>query len=310
MKNKTIEFLLLFIVNISLILSGTVYKVTIDTSLNVRKEATTTSPVVATLYKDQYIYVTNITNGWAEFYKGFCNLEYLVKVTIGENYKTKVLLNFRSGPSKLYDVVTTLASDTNIVYFGNDPFISGWAVTNRGYCDSNYIIVDKTPTTSDIVPTFVNEKIELIGTPLKQYNYPYDYTPGCTIKKYGSCITAVTIAINQIEKRTFTPYNIAKRMIFNDCGIFFSSFSGLGFEVINNPTLHTILKGLKAGHIVPYGAKNSEGAQHWVAVYGYIGNYETLKSSDFLIYDPGYPRSRLSEHASEFPISYVALLYK
>jgi len=306
---KTIQLLLFFITNVILTLTGSVYKVVIDNSLNINKNTTISSPVVGTLYNGQYIYATNVSNGWVEFYKGYCNIEYLVKETNGDDYKTKVSLNFRKGPGISYDVLTVLTGNTDIIYFGRDPFVDGWAVTDKGYCLMNYIVPNNTTFSNDEPPIVESGEIKLITAHLKQYNYPYEYAAGCTIKKYGSCITSVTMAINQIQKRNFTPYNIAKRMIFNNCGAFFSSFTSLGFTVIHNPTLEVILESLKAGHIVPYGSKNSMGAQHWVAIYGYIGDYKDIQSSDFLIYDPGYVRSKLSEHMNIFPISYIVFIY-
>jgi len=195
---KTIQLLLFFITNVILTLTGSVYKVVIDNSLNINKNTTISSPVVGTLYNGQYIYATNVSNGWVEFYKGYCNIEYLVKETNGDDYKTKVSLNFRKGPGISYDVLTVLTGNTDIIYFGRDPFVDGWAVTDKGYCLMNYIVPNNTTFSNDEPPIVESGEIKLITAHLKQYNYPYEYAAGCTIKKYGSCITSVTMAINQI----------------------------------------------------------------------------------------------------------------
>jgi len=83
-------------------------------------------------------------------------------------------------------------------------------------------------------------------------------------------------------------------MTYTGCAINHTSFTSLGFRK-EEATLKNVLKGLKAGHIVPFGAKNPKNnGQHWVAVYGYQGtNENNLKYSDFLIYDPGYNRKKV-----------------
>jgi len=99
-------------------------------------------------------------------------------------------------------------------------------------------------------------------------------------------------------------------MTYTGCAINHTSFTSLGFRK-EEATLKNVLKGLKAGHIVPFGAKNPKNnGQHWVAVYGYQGtNENNLKYSDFLIYDPGYNRNTLQEHINNYPSPYLVLLY-
>ncbi|OUM57922.1 hypothetical protein PIROE2DRAFT_64729 [Piromyces sp. E2] len=310
---KVLKLFLLIVANIALTLAGTVYKVNIDSGLNVRKEPSNSSPIVGSLKKNDYIFVTNISNGWAKYYMGYCNFQHLEKVTIDPKYITTGSLNFSVGPSPTYGIITTLSGNTIVTYYGRDPINNDWGITDKGYClmSLNLLVPMNSTSSPSVQPTITNSNnvIENYTVLLKQYNYPKEYVSGCTIKKYGSCITSITMALNRAERKNYTPYDIAKKMTFNKCGAYHSSFNSLGFTIINDPSLEIILNALRAGRIVPYGSKNIKGNQHWVAVYGYIGDYKTLKCTDFLIYDPSYSKTRLSEHLSTFPIPFLALVY-
>ncbi|OUM67349.1 hypothetical protein PIROE2DRAFT_58823 [Piromyces sp. E2] len=299
---KFIYGILVLFINLAITLAGTVYKVTAQYALNIRQSPNANSKIVDTLKKNDYIYVTSVSNGWAKFYKGYCSADYLVAVNGNANYVTNSGLNFRTGPSTSYSIVTTLRNGSDVVLYGNDPFISDWGVTNNGYCNVKYLTAK---SNSNNIP---EASINIITTPLKQSNYPNTYTTGCTISKYGCCVTSITMALNQIQNKNYSPYDVAKKMTFSGCGANHSSFTNLGFKIVNKPTLQDVLNGLLAGNIVPYGAKTGSN-QHWVAVYGYTGDYKNLKSSDFLIHDPGLDRDTLSEYLKVYKDPYMALIY-
>jgi len=137
---KLLYSLLVILLSVACTLSSGVYKVNVkETNLNIRKEANTKSDIVGKLKKGQYIYATSESNGWAEFYKGYCSMDYLVKVSNGTEYTTNGNLNFRTGPSPDYKIITTLKKGINVTYFGNDPFTSNWAVTSEGYANAEYL---------------------------------------------------------------------------------------------------------------------------------------------------------------------------
>jgi len=133
--------ILIFLINIVYVLAdtGTVYKVNVNSSLNIRKSASTTSESVGSLKNGQFIYATSVSNEWAKFYKGYVSTKYLIKTTSGTNYITIANVNFRSGPSINYDIITTENTGTEIIYFDNDPFNTDWSITNFGYINSEYI---------------------------------------------------------------------------------------------------------------------------------------------------------------------------
>jgi len=139
---KLVYSLLVFLISVACTLSAGVYRVRVDEiDLNVRKEATTKSDIVGHLKDGQYIYATSVSNGWAKFHKGYASTNYLIKVSNGDgtDYKTNDNLNFRTGPSTDYKIITTLKKGTTVSYFGKDPFNSEWAVTNQGYASLKYL---------------------------------------------------------------------------------------------------------------------------------------------------------------------------
>lgn len=153
---KSLLSLSVLLINVISVLSAAVYRVKVDTTLNVRKAANTKSAVVASLRNGQYIYATGISNGFAKFYKGYASTSYLTKVTSGGNnyVVTADALNFRTGPSQ--NVITTLKQGTTVKVYGTDPFNSGWYVTNRGYASTSYL---KPKSGDPVNPTQVAKEV-------------------------------------------------------------------------------------------------------------------------------------------------------
>jgi len=119
---KLLRLLLILLIGIAYALAGAVYKVKVNSSLNIRSAANTSSKIVGSLKNGQYIYATSVSNGWAKFYKGYVSTTYLTKITANANYYANVDLNFRTGPSTSYSIITTLKKNTKVTYFGRDPF--------------------------------------------------------------------------------------------------------------------------------------------------------------------------------------------
>jgi len=130
-------------------LAGAVYKVKVNTSLNIRKGPSTDSPIVGSLKNGQLIYVLSRSNGWAKFYKGYVSDTYIKKASKKINYKTNAALNFRNGPGTNHKINVTLKKNIRVINFGRDPFNKAWAVTNRGYALAKYLtrIIQKQDST-------------------------------------------------------------------------------------------------------------------------------------------------------------------
>jgi len=129
---------LILLSSIACVLSGTVYRVKVDSSLNVRKGPGIGYSIVDTLKNGEVIYATSVGNGWAKFYKGYARTTYLTAISSGTPYVTTTSVNCRTGPSTSYSIISTTSKGDTVTYFGKDPF-STWSVTNRGYMSSYYI---------------------------------------------------------------------------------------------------------------------------------------------------------------------------
>ncbi|ORX77570.1 hypothetical protein BCR32DRAFT_283084, partial [Anaeromyces robustus] len=288
----------------------------------------TGSSIVGSLLRNNYIYVESISNGWAKFYRGYCSSTYLIKMGGSVNYRTNADLNFRTGPSTSYGRITTLSTGTSVVYYGRDPWNNGWGVTNYGYCSMDYLVPRGTTTrrvttttrrvTSTIRPP-TSSSIILNTKEYKQYNYEYVYVggcnPACTIHRYGCLITSITMVLNQVENRNYTPVDVAKKMSFSygvgDALSYGSNRLKGTWHSSLQEAMTTILNSLKNGRIAIYGSVSPTYGSHFIAVYGYTGNFKSpLNASDFLIYDPGYSNKfKLSDHTYTHPNNPQTIIY-
>lgn len=318
---KILFLILVIFINIDIIITAGVYRVILDSGsyLNIRQSPNINSVIVDTIANDKLIYVQSISNGWAKFYKGYCSTQYLIKVSGGNKYSTTSDLNFRNGPGISYDRINTLNKGTTITYYGMDPWNNGWGVTDKGYCNIAYLTSGETKTKSITRPVTPKLKgsINLNTKEYKQYNYEYEYvrgcSPACTIHRYGCLITSITMALNQIEKKNYTPVDVAKIMSFNSDGdaTYYGSSNFKATRHSNTQqALQAILKSLKNGRIAIFGSSGASG-WHFVAVYGYTGNSKSpLNSNDFLIHDPGSNnRSNLYLHINVYPNNPETIIY-
>lgn len=138
---RTLTLFLTLLINVVLVLSGTVYKVTgtNGSSLNIRSGPGTGNKIVGKLKPNELIFATSVSGGWAKFYKGYVSASYLTAASGPSTVKTTANLNFRTGPGTNYSKITTIGKGSGVSYYGRDPFTSGWAVTNKGYASASYL---------------------------------------------------------------------------------------------------------------------------------------------------------------------------
>jgi len=311
---KSVGLNLIFLINVAIALAN-VYKVTVnsDSYLNIRDGPDTTFGIIGSIRKDQLIYATEVTNGWAKFYKGYVKADYIKEVTSGEDYKTNVNLNFRTGPSTGYTILTTLEKGTGITFYGRDPWNNGWAVTNKGYCsmkygNEDYIIPasnpqpDPKPQPDPEPQPDPSGKIELKTTYYNQCDFgDATYGPnGCGLCYSGCLVTSLTMMYNQVRGTDFAPTSYDDKMGFNGClaqryGPVDTTFFNPQY-ISQEQALNNLMDSLKSGRIAVFGSQGN--TQHFVAVYGYTGNYnKPYQPKDFLIYDPGHrERTTLADH--------------
>ena len=173
-------------------LAGTVYRVKVNTSLNIRKAKNTNSAIVGSLLNNQLIYATSVSNGWAKFYKGYVSTTYLTKVTSGKTYTAKTNIKIRSGPSTSYSVLANVKKNANVVYIGKDPFSSNWAVTTKGYTQFNNLTAPKEKkTVKNLVTSLL---IFEEGTNPKGVCVPYIDSLGYPTIGYGQLCKASKVS--------------------------------------------------------------------------------------------------------------------
>jgi len=162
--------------------------------------------------------------------------------------------------------------------------------------------------------------IILKTTDYKQYNYENVYCGSETIHSSGCLITALTMQYNQIYGVNVSPVTYAGYLNYDwDCNALRYGPQNISSRYYNphnlseSQALNNLLNSLKANKIAIFGSYGQY--PHFVAVVGYVGNYQSpLKSSDFLILDPGRssPSSgytRLSEHISTHPYGFQTIVF-
>jgi len=262
---------LVFLYNTLSVLSGTVYRVTgiySNSYLNIRSGAGTGYGVVGTLHNNDLLYVTSISNGWAKFYKGYVSSSYLAKASGPTKYTTNADLNFRTGPSTGYSIITTLKQGTAVNYYGRDPLTSGWAVTDNGYASANYL----TQGGSNPQPcTNCSDK-------LKKAQNASDYARNHALAKSISlCLKYVDDALQYGGGFSYTRKNGACQM--HTDGV----LKSLGFTLLSgkpNP--------LKKGDVAVHGCNNSHPYGH-IQIYDGSTWYSDFKQTSEYVYSSNSP---------------------
>jgi len=173
---------------------------------------------------------------------------------------------------------------------------SGNCCSQWGYCGktSDYC------STQPPQPPQQDGEIRLTTTYYNQCDNRNDTYNGCSLCGSGCLVTALTMMYNQSMGTNYYPTTYAsQKMSFNGCA---AAGGGYGPGVKSDKgksnqglqqkdALDNIMNSLKNGHIAVVGGdgyRNGYSTSHFVAVYGYVGNYQKpYKTSDFLMYDPG-----------------------
>ena len=326
---RTCSLILALILSITLINSvtmnasanSTIYGVgkvtTQSTSLNVRKSASTSSSVVATLKRNSQItLISKNGNFWYVRYSasgyGYCSADYItvtstnvktVKTTSGN-------LNVRSSASTNGTVLTRLPSGTKVPVISTS---NGWSKilyngNKTGYVSSAYLV----NSTSDNTST-TYKAISLSGIPnFKQTDSRWANViignSGQTIAKIGCATTAIAMLESKRTNTTIYPHNMMKNLSYTSGGAVYwpSNYTQI---TSSSGYLTKIYNLLEQGKPVIVGAKKSNGGQHYVVVTG-VKATNSLTTSVFYINDPGSnTRTTLNQFFSEYPYFYKMLHY-
>ena len=279
--------------------------------LNVRNSASASSPVVASLNKGSYVTLISKSGSWwyleyGDGRYGYSHADYIQSVS--SNAATVQTqsgnLNVRSGAGTSYSVVGSLPKGKTVVVLSSS---GGWSRilyhgTKTGYVSSQYLSKSSTayaPISMDL-PNYKQTDSRwanvLIGN------------SGKTIAQIGCATTGIAIMESYRQGKTIYPDAMSKQLSYSSSG---NLYWPSDYHVVYSNTnyLQGIYNQLKQGKPVLFGAKKSNGSQHWVVISGYIGG-NTLSASGFTIRDPGSnSRTNLQHLLNEYPVFYKYFYY-
>lgn len=284
--------------------------------LNVRSAPTTSSAVIASLYKDETV---TLIQRSGDFWKieyangiyGYASAQYVKEVSGSYAARVKTSggnLNVRTGAGTNYGIQTVLPNGKTVVVLSQS---GGWAKIlyngkSVGYVSASYLVKASGGTAQS------NSAVKLSVPSFKQTDARWANvkigTSGDTIGTSGCTTTALAMTESYRTGTTLTPAAMASRLTYAPAGwLYWPSNYVLSTDGTNY--LQTVYNLLKSGKPVILGMKKANGAQHWVVVTGFTGG--TLTAANFTVNDPGSnSRTRLSDFVSVYPNFYKMVYYK
>lgn len=279
-------------------------------NLNVRQSTSINSAIVAKISDNSYFTIISSSGDWyyVEYKEnkfGYVHKDYVSKIstntmqvdTDGAN------LNARTGPSTSYIIFDKISDNDYVIVLSNS---NGWAKilfegNKIGYVSTSYL-----SNTSYTYP-----KISLNVPSYKQYDQRWANMPignsGKTFKQIGCVTTGMAMIESYRRGSTITPLYMESISNYTTDGSFYWP-SRYQFYTAGS-YLTKLYSLLKLGKPVLIGAKNYNGGQHWVVVYGYKGS-NSLSASNFLIHDPGSSsRTTLNQFFNSYPNFYKLTYY-
>ena len=273
--------------------------------LNVRSSQSTSSSVVASLNKGSYVTLLSKSGSWwyVEYAKGkygYCHADY-IKTVSGTPATVQTQsgnLNVRTGAGTSYSIADRLAKGEIVVVLSKS---NGWSRVlyhgvKTGYVSSQYLSEKSSQTYAPIslkVPNFKQTDPRWANVIIGQ--------SGKTIAQIGCVTTAIAMMESHRTGKTIYPDAMSKQLSYSASGnVYWPSH----YQVVFDSDLKGIYQQLSKGNPVLFGAKKSNGQQHWVVITGYTGG-NTLSASQFTILDPGSnSRTNLQQLLSSYPIFY------
>lgn len=280
--------------------------------LNVRSGASTSYPIVTSLYKGTYVTLLSKTGDWwyVEYAKGkygYCHSSYITGVS-GVSSTVNIqsgYLNVRNGPGTGYAVISSLYKGDNVLVLSTS---GGWSRTvyhgtKTGYVSAAYLSSaynTYTPVSLN-VPSFKQTDARWANAQIG--------VSGKSIAQIGCATTGVAMIESYRSGKTVYPDAMAKKLTYSSTG---NLYWPSDYIAVTNASgyLSGIYNQLKSGKAVLLGAKKSNGSQHWVVVTGFGGG-TALSPSLFTINDPGSnSRTNLQQFLNEYPTFYKYFYYK
>lgn len=280
--------------------------------LNVRKSASTSGVILTSLSNGSYITLISKSGDWyyveyADSKFGYCHKNY-IKLDSGKTAKVvtqSTALNVRSGAGAEYYIKDSVKKGEVVIVLSQS---NGWSKilydgVKTGYVSSQYISVTQNEAYSKIslsVPDFKQTDSRWANVVIGN--------SGKTIGKIGCATTAIAMMESYRTGTIIYPDAMSKKLSYSSSGnVYWPS----NYVAVTNTNgyLQNIYQKLKEGKPVMFGAKKSNGSQHWVVITGYSGG-ETLSASGFTINDPGTKyRTNLQDLLNEYSIIYKYFYY-
>ena len=280
--------------------------------LNVRNSASTSGVILTSLSNGSYITLISKSGDWyyveyADSKFGYCHKNY-IKLDSGKTAKVvtqSTALNVRSGAGAEYYIKDSVKKGEVVIVLSQS---NGWSKilydgVKTGYVSSQYISVTQNEAYSKIslsVPDFKQTDSRWANVVIGN--------SGKTIGKIGCATTAIAMMESYRTGTIIYPDAMSKKLSYSSSGnVYWPS----NYVAVTNTNgyLQNIYQKLKEGKPVMFGAKKSNGSQHWVVITGYSGG-ETLSASGFIINDPGTKyRTNLQDLLNEYSIIYKYFYY-
>lgn len=280
--------------------------------LNVRSSASSSSSVKSTLKKGEFVTLISKSGSWwyVEYGKGsygYCYSSYIK--TVDSSPATVKLqwgsLNVRSGAGTSYAKTGSLSNGETVLVLSAS---NGWSKIlyhgkKTGFVSSQYLSFSSQSTYSAValkVPDFKQTDARWADVKIG--------SSGKTIAQIGCVTTGIAMMESYRTGTTVYPDAMSKKLSYSSSGnVYWPSYytpvtSSYGY-------LNGIYAQLKSGKPVLFGAKKSNGTQHWVVITGYTGG-STLSASGFTINDPATKsRTTLQQFLNVYPNFYKYFYY-
>lgn len=279
--------------------------------LNIRSSGSSSAQSIGKFQNGDYVTLISKSGAWwyieySDGKFGYCSATYLKEVSSQTKYVniTSGSLNIRNGAGSTYDKIGTLQKNETVLVLGKS---DNWS---KILFDGNRIGYVSTWYLSDSVS--VSDTIKLNVPSYKQTDSRWaNVTLGSSGKRIADIGCATTgIAMMESFRLGYTIYPdaMSKRLKYTSSG---SVYWPSNYTAVTNKTdyLNNILKLLKSGKPVLFGAKNRNGGQHWVVIIGFTGS-DTLSASKFIVNDPGSKdRTTLQDLLNTHPNFYKYFYY-
>lgn len=276
--------------------------------LNVRSSPSTGGSIVTALQKGSYVTLVEKSGGWwqVEYAKGltgYCHGDYIAQVSgTGKTVKlSSGTLNVRGGAGTSYSRIGSLGNGEQVIELSQS---GGWSRilyhgTKTGYVSSAYLSGGSNSGVSLKVPSFKQTDSRWANT--------YIGSSGKTMAKIGCATTAIAMMESYRTGSTIYPDAMAKKLSYTSGG---SVYWPSHYKTVTSSGdyLSGLRNLLRQGKPVLFGAKNSQGGQHWVVVTGFSGGGSS--ASQFTIQDPGSnSRVNLQQFLNSYPTFYKYFYY-